>query len=1392
MTTPHRPALSLPALLDLAARRHPRRPALTDGDRSLDHRGLREAALRTAAALERTGVRPGDRVALAGPRDARLLALLHGALWAGAAAVLVDPRWSGPDLARRLDAVGAGHALTTGEDVEVPGARRVQALDPCAPAPGPVRRSGPAAPAGGTAYLSFTSGSGGEPKPVAVTHANAVHYARSLRRRLGLTRADAPRLGHVTTLAADLGHTSWLLALVTGGSVHVVPDALARDPRAFWPCLARHGTRWLKTTPSHLAVLLEGRPADAPPLETLILGGEALPRSLARDVLERGVARRVVNHYGPTETTVGAVCFTARKAGELPADEAAVPIGTPLGGAALRLVGPDGEEVAGAGEGELLIGGAGVTAGYPGRPEETAARFVRVGGRRMYRTGDVCRRRADGDLVFVGRTDRQVKVRGFRVDPDGVERVAQECPGVARCAVVVRATPDGPRLAAAVRLAPDGDLSALRALLRERLPDYAVPVPLVALPALATTPNGKLDRDAVAAEIDRVLASRAREADGRGPAPGERGRGPRADGTADAIAGLWAAALGVPSVAPDADVIALGGDSILAMRTVSLLRRLGRRARFEDFYRHPTPAGLARACGTADPPAPGGGRDKRGTAPGERAGPPAPAQRWLLGTPLSDPRHWNQSVLLRCGARVVPEALTRAVESVLRRHGALRRPVGPAGPGAPRAADGPGTVGFSPPADPEDLAAVIHGTCTELHRSLDPGAGRLVRVHLFRGGPGTDDRLAVVVHHLVVDGVSWRILLDDLAHAYRRALAGEAGPGPAGDFYRWAAGAARPEPGTAPAVPAVPRGGGDRPRALVWSLPPHATAALAGAGGRRLEARLLAAFAAAVGHRGGADGVRVEVETHGRDTSGAGDAFLDTVGWFTAVRRVRVADGAGPRDVERALESAPEVPLDAPGERPDTGFNFLGAFRPPEEPSLRWSVAPEQPGVARCADGDTLQGLRLTARVVEGRLVADLVYAHPRVADAEAEGIMARFGARVAADAGTAPAPAVRSPSSTSGQPLLPGAPPPPRPHTVREPARVLLTGATGYIGGHLLTELLGRGARVTCLVRAADEAEAARRVGAGTGAVEAVRGDITREGLGMDERAARRAGGVHAVVHAAADVRLVAPPAELENANTAAVRRLVDWMDRHAPGARLHHLSTLAVSGTVAGGPRPFGEADLWIGQEFRTPYERAKFAAEEVLRSWAASGRPCHVHRSGHVAAHSGTGAFQANIADNRVYQLVRGYVLAGAAPRRPGASFAFSYVDTVASAVAALALHPHTAPGVYHVENPHTVAHDDLVRWIAASGRPVALGDDAAFAAALERAEPLHPTEIGLAAAWARLGERNVAVDSSYTVSVLARHGVVFAPPTRRWWAAAMAWGSDAGFLPPAPAPRHSVTR
>lgn len=391
---------TLYGLLHRAERLHPHRPAVTDHARVITYAELGAAAGRVAAGLRQAGIGPGDRVAILGRRDSRLFVLLHGVLRAGAAVVTLDTAWSAEDRLRRLAAVRAAGVLTTtalpDEEVRAlsaAGVRYVEHTDPdvllAAPfappppdRPTPHDRSAPRVGSDDPAYLSFTSGSGGEPKAVVVTHGNAVHYALALRDRLELTEADAPCVAHLTTLAADLGHTSWLLALATAGRTHVVGDEHARDAPACWAALRDAGCSVMKTTPSHMAELWRDRPDprhETAPYRpgTLILGGEALPRSLGASLLHDEGVHRLLNHYGPTETTVGAACFLATSAGELPEDEATVPIGTPLGEATLDLLDSSGLPVAEGEPGHLHIGGAasapGTSAG-PRRPHSASSR----------------------------------------------------------------------------------------------------------------------------------------------------------------------------------------------------------------------------------------------------------------------------------------------------------------------------------------------------------------------------------------------------------------------------------------------------------------------------------------------------------------------------------------------------------------------------------------------------------------------------------------------------------------------------------------------------------------------------------------------------------------------------------------------------------------------------------------------------------------------------------------------------------------------------------------------------------------------------------------------------------------------------------------------------------
>ncbi|MFL0181628.1 AMP-binding protein [Mycobacterium sp. SMC-15] len=1364
---------TLADLLRRAAVMYPHRAAVSDSARCLGYSDLERVAGRVAALLASTGFEPGDPVAVAGVRDARLLAVFLAVMRVGGAACVLGPDWSDTLVRRRLQAIAPRCVLTTeadfaGSDESIP--RKVVDVDALLATAESAEPLSSAVDPSRPAYLTFTTGTSGAPKAVVVSHANAVHYALSLSKRLAVTESQRVCFAQVTTLAADLGYTPWLLALPAAGHVFVVGDAASRDPEVFWKCLSDNRVTGLKTTPSHLSALLDSRPADTRPLDRLILGGEPLTRSFAAELLTQGVASCLVNHYGPTETTVGTACFVANGVWDLPSDEVTVPIGTAIGEAVLRLEGAE--------SGVLVVAGPGV-ARYHGAD---SGGFVTAGRQRVFRTADICRSRDDGSLVFLGRADRQVKISGYRVDPDEVERVLNGHPAVRQAVVVVGDRGVDRRLLAAMSLRAADRRSSdvvptIEAYLRDRLPSYAIPSPIVPFAALPVGTSGKLDRHGVRVLLDEAVKCRAEQA----KAAFKPGLGGSTQFLAQGIAQLWAEALGLPAVHVDADLAHLGVDSILAMRTLALLRRHGSSLTLDDVYQHATPALLALASQRARPLPDLPAIDHR-WAPSL-----APAQRWFFGQGLPGEGHWNQAVALRCGARVCPEALVSAMRAVLERHSALRWPVSAAGPAAgPLPVHELEPVSFSRlPLDVAGAQSAVSGIGGAVNRGLNPAAGRIVHAHLFRGSGPIEDRLVVAAHHVAMDTVSWRIVLADLTVAYRAAVLGHRVElPPTADYYRWAAlqGAGRLRSNAQPVTVS------GKPVALTWSLNHRATARLRHRYpcGQMLEAALLSAFSDAIADARGESSVDIEVESHGRGSGADDAAFVETVGWFTAVKWLTVAAGARAPEVQRMVRDAALLPMDTSGGRPKIGFNFLGTFRLPAEPLLGWTPANEIPGPARCAAGDPIYALRLTARVVDDRLVTDLVYRASEFPDELVDKAYRQFATAIAALTGTPAAPVECSSISTSGMPLLTGAAGADvaRVKVGTEPAAVLLTGATGYLGGHILTSLIAAGARVTCLVRTPDPK---LPVAVERGSVELVVGDVTKDSLGLgitDIATARR--GLTTVIHAAADVRLAAPLKELEATNVEGLRKLLKWIDDGSV-VPLHQVSTLAVAGTVDGPRRCFSEADLSIGQRFLSPYERSKFSAELLVRSWSQRGIPSFIYRMGHVAAHSRTGAFQRNAADNRIYQTLSGYIAARCAPHLPSSTIAFSHVDTVAAGLVAVALCRHAAPGVYHLESPYDIHQTEVIGWLRACGYSVELVDEAEFQRAVRRLAIDDPARAHLLTSWEGHADRNIRFDRSRTLAELARRGVRFTRPSAHWGEAAIRWAGEAGALPQ-PAATH----
>ncbi|MFF8196794.1 amino acid adenylation domain-containing protein, partial [Streptomyces bobili] len=523
------------------------------------------------------------------PRGVETIAAILGVWKAGAAYLPLDPEYPADRVAFMLADSGAvmlltSRALIGGPVGQAPSAQVLDAPETAAAIGEHAVTAPPMVLAPESlAYVIYTSGSTGTPKGVAVAHRSLVNYVSTVPGRLGLGGLG-DRYALLQAQATDLGNTTVFASLTTGGELHVLPEDAVTDPAAVADYLVEHAIDHMKVVPSHLAALgAAGDLAAVLPAKSLVLGGEAAsPEWVRRFTGAADVGRVVFNHYGPTETTIGVT--TTRLTAER-VSGAAVPIGSPIANTRAYVLDERLSVVAPGVAGELYVAGAGVARGYVGRAGLSAERFVACPfggpGERMYRTGDVVRWGADGQLEYLGRADEQVKIRGFRIELGEVHAVVAAHPLVAQAAVIAREdVPGDKRLVAYVVPTEDADhdvaAQAIRQFVSERLPEYMVPSAVVVLESLPLTSNGKLDRKALPAP-EYVTGS------GRGPETVRE----------EILCAAFAEVLGVESVGVDDSFFALGGHSLLAIRLVEVLRSRGISVPVRALFQTPTVAGLA-------------------------------------------------------------------------------------------------------------------------------------------------------------------------------------------------------------------------------------------------------------------------------------------------------------------------------------------------------------------------------------------------------------------------------------------------------------------------------------------------------------------------------------------------------------------------------------------------------------------------------------------------------------------------------------------------------------------------------------------------------------------------------------------------------------------------------
>ncbi|MFR9755700.1 amino acid adenylation domain-containing protein [Streptomyces sp. TR06-5] len=973
---PEVPVGTLGELFRAQAERTPGAPALWCEGEEISYAELDARANRLAHELIARGAEPGRIVAVAVPRSPLQVTAFLAVLKAGAAYLPVDPDYPAERVRFMLaDAAPCMLLATAASQERMPSADVpvLTADDPQFDAAVAARPdSAPATTwsSDSPAYLIYTSGSTGRPKGVLVRHAGLAPFVAGHVERLGLD-GDS-RVLQVVSTNFDVSVGDVAMSLLSGATLalpgpdrELVGDGLADAVEA------ARATHLMLPAP-----LLGTMPArELPTLRCIVSGGEALSPGL----LSRWTAgRTVINAYGPTESTVAATLSAPLPATAVP------PIGRPVPNTRVRVLDGRLRPVPVGVAGELHLAGDGVALGYLGRPGLTAERFVAdpfgPAGSRMYRTGDVVRWNVAGELEFVGRADDQVKIRGFRVELGEIETVLLAQPGVEQAAVIVREDTPGLKQLAAYLVAEAGTDIPEPALLRKELgaalPDYMVPTAFVPLDGLPLTANGKLDRTAL-------------------PVPdfdtGEPARDPASE-REETLCRLFAELLGRDAVGVDDGFFDLGGDSIVSIQLVSRARAAGIELSVPDVFEHRTPAALAAVAEAAS--------ETRAEGPDAGIGdlPLTPIVHWWRehGGPIDG---FHQAMIVRTPAALDLHRLTTALQSVLDRHdglrvlldrsdGTWRTEVRPRG--AVRAEDVVRRVDFAgtAAADTETQRAVIVEEGRAAAALLTPESGSLVRAVWFDAGEDRPGLLLLAVHHLVVDGVSWRILLPDIASAYAQAAEGrEPELQPVGTSLRtWArrlADEARsprrleelplwrrvlggPDPQLAERALDPERDVFGSAQTLSLTLPPETAGPLLTDVPSALDAGikdvLLTAFAVAVASwrakrqptQGNA--VLVETEGHGREPVVKGADLSRTVGWFTDSHPLRLNPGrvdfndfwAGGRAVDAAVAAVraqlAELPDGGIGygmlrylnERtaeqlaalrtPQLGFNYLGRF----------------------------------------------------------------------------------------------------------------------------------------------------------------------------------------------------------------------------------------------------------------------------------------------------------------------------------------------------------------------------------------------------------------------------------------------------------------------------------
>ncbi len=755
----------LHTLFEEQVERTPDTEAVMFEGQTLTYREFNARANQLAHYLQTQRVEPDTLVGICMERSLEMVIGIYGILKAGGAYVPIDPDYPKERIAFMLDDSQIS-VLLTQENVlnRVPITNHTSTiinLDTnweriaTQKTDNPISGVKPAH----LAYVIYTSGSTGQPKGAMNTHQGICNRLLWMQDAYHLTSEDS--VLQKTPFSFDVSVWEFYWPLMTGARLVVAKPGGHQDSTYLVKLIAEQKITTIHFVPSMLQIFVEEPGLEAcHALRQVICSGEALPFELQERFFARSNAQ-LHNLYGPTEAAVDVTFWQCERnsSGRI------VPIGRPIANTQIYIVDKHLQSVPVGVPGELLIGGIGLARGYSNRDELTLEKFIpnlfsSDSSSRLYKTGDLARFLPDGTIEYLGRFDHQVKIHGFRIELGEIESILAQHSEVKEVVVLARADRPASKQLIAYLVAKNGVVppdSELKNMLKSKLPEYMIPSVFVRLEAFPLNPNGKIDRRALPASEVRTSSVEVRH-EALSP-------------TEELLTDIWAKTLGLEKVGIHENFFELSGDSILGIQIVSRANQAGLQLTPRLLFHHPTVAELAAVAGSNETI-----RSEQGIVSG--AVPLTPVQYWFFEQNLAEPHHFNQSVLLEVPVNLKPELLQQAVRHLLNHHDALRLRFEWHEAGWEQLnAEAEEAIPFliqdvSSYSAGEQNAAIV-AIANEQQASLNLSKGPLMRVVLFLTGSDRSGRLLILIHHLTVDGVSWRILSEDLQTSYQQLERGE-------------------------------------------------------------------------------------------------------------------------------------------------------------------------------------------------------------------------------------------------------------------------------------------------------------------------------------------------------------------------------------------------------------------------------------------------------------------------------------------------------------------------------------------------------------------------------------------------------------------------------------------